>query len=156
MTYQIKSNNSLSTVIVFFHFASLLVLIPLQFPFWVYLIISMLLLSSVSLALHRTGAINLPWACFGTHACSVSQLIWDSNDLWRLRTHDCTEFELELLPGSAVYSWVAILNFKTLGVDSAPRKFSLLLTEKHLPLHEFRRLRVRLGLQSELAPKDSL
>jgi len=153
VTYYIKSNPTLSSVIVCFHIASLLVLIPLEFPFWVYLIISILLLGSILLSMQRIGAVNFslpPW--LDLHAKCVSQFTWGSDDLWRLRTRDGTEFEVDLLPGSAVYAWIAVLNFKTQCVGFKARKFSVLLTQKQLPPHEFRRLRVRLRSTSGLFP----
>jgi len=156
VTYYIKSNPTLSIIIVCFHIASLLVLFPLEFSVWVYLIISILLLGSALLSLQRIGAVNFslpPW--LDARANCVRQFAWDSDNLWRLRTREGTEFDVSLLPGSAVYAWMVVLNFKAQCVGSKARKFSILLTAQQLPAHEFRRLRVRL-LQSGASSQDAL
>ena len=156
MTYDIKSSKTISRIIILSHVASLFILLPLFLPIWAYVLLALILMVSAFLSLQTTGAIYLPALDFGGRIVSIKKFRWDSSGVWRIWTVNGLEYEVELLPGSAVYQRLVILNFKTVLSCPVRRRFSLLLTEKQMAANEFRRLRVRLGLEADRATGDSV
>lgn len=156
MNCQIVSDNTVSLILILAHLLSFLLFVPFFLPLWIYVLIFVILSVSLLIALQRTGALHLHLpAPMSWRFAAIGEFRWDSNGVWRLWTRDGRQYEAELQPGSAVYSWLVVLNFNTLAGDTKARRFSVLLTPRQLPRDEFRRLRVRLALEAGRLKGDS-
>ena len=112
MIHPICSNRTVSVFIILGHIASFLICVVLPFPLWSYVLIVPLLVASTLFELHKTGAVLLPLGRFERKYSAITQFNWDSNNQWKVWTRDGNVIQVELLPGSAMYLCLVILNLE--------------------------------------------
>jgi len=91
---------------------------------------------------------------FSVHTCLINNksktIIWKLDNQWKV--FDKEVYQASLLPGSIVFPWLTILNFK---LDSGRSKSVMIFTDA-ISSEQFRQLRVRLKVSSEkLFKKDN-
>ncbi len=134
---ELKPSRNLLWVLTATHFGALGLLPATSLPVWLVVSLSALVVASYARQVLRFAWLRSP--------ASVVSLFWPAGEQWRLRDRSGGETTAFLLPDSFIKPWLTILLFRP---DSGGRVRNVIILPDALDAESFRRLRVRLRLNS--------
>ncbi|MBI3793092.1 MAG: hypothetical protein HY275_19745 [Gemmatimonadetes bacterium] len=125
----------MAILVLLIHAGALAVIPPLSIPWWIKMLLAVLVLAS--------AVYNFYYRVMLRSKRAVVGLVWDAKDEWRLTTAQGDTLMAELLPDTYVHPQVVILRFR----DTVSRKkLSVILFPDSVDAETHRRLRVRLNI----------
>lgn len=129
-----------AAVVIVVHGLALALLPTLTLPVWVTAPLAVAVLLSLTIILREHVLLN--------SKRSICRLVWDADEHWTIYFTHGVSVPARLLPGSFVHHSLVVLIF---ALETKRRRHALVLTRDSLDADTFRRLRVRLKIESGIA-----
>lgn len=138
LALEIAPSLSMAAALAGAHAGALGVLAMLPAPGWIIAALTISVMVHAVYSIRRHALLR--------DARSVVRVLWDVQGHWTLTQRDGTAFSAKLLPGSYLHPTLTVLNFKV----SHWHHTSVVILPRRVEAEDFRKLRVRLMLASNL------